>query len=129
MRARSRVADDDARNMAEGPQCTATTRPSVARELLIRLDAVAADEVRPAVALLLEAGGELLGRVEDRHQDLRLELLRHRPGAHGAADLGGDALHDRHRRAGGRRGGEPREYLQPQYRLGEKRRGGEERGG
>src|SRR5438445_13874556 len=102
MRARSRVADDDARNMAEGAQCTATTRPSVARKLLIRLDAVAADEVRPAVALLLEAGGELLGRVEDRHEYLRLELLRHRPGAHRAADLGGEALHDRRRRAGGR---------------------------
>src|SRR2546422_73795 len=48
MRARSRVADDDARNMAEGAQCTATTRPSVARELLIGLDPVAADEVSAA---------------------------------------------------------------------------------
>src|SRR2546429_3607578 len=101
MRARSRVADDDARNMAEGAQCTATTRPSVARKLLIRLDAVAADEIRPALALLPEAGGELLGRVEDRHQHLRLELLRHRPRAHRPAHLRAAALPDRARRAGG----------------------------
>src|SRR5882672_10954206 len=38
-------------------------------------DAVAADERRPAVPLLLQVGRELIGGIEHGHQGLRLELL------------------------------------------------------
>src|SRR6267143_6786140 len=109
------------------PKTLVSFQLSSLERLLIRLDAVAADEVRPAVALLLEAGGELLGRVEDRHEYLRLELLRHRPGAHRAADLDGEALHDRRRRAGGRHDAERRDHLQRKSGLGESRRAGKKR--